>query len=336
MNKNFYNSYRFVAAAVSPFISRKNVIKLLDGSTQPDWEWVAYIAGYNSIVQALYPSFCEKELLQHIPEDFLEYVKNINEVNCERNNLLRMQLIEAVSSINKLGIKPLLMKGAGQLFLNTFQNPGDRLMVDLDILVPEKSIERVRQILIDDGYSFATDNPEAYIKHLHYPPAIKKGEVAAIELHRDLMLQNQQHYLPNHTAWENSFDITLINGVEAKVLTPTYRILHSFLHSCIADSNHLLGLVEIRQLHELSLTQLVYSNQIEWEKLTAITKSNKINHIFTANIAAAHNFMQFPKSAIGLRYNTITSKCHTYRVNAKLKYQWYNYVDAKVSTYLDN
>ncbi len=318
-----------MAGTVSPYFSRDGLIHLLKKNENIEWELVAQIAGNHSIVQALYPTLVDKKLLNQIPKDFISYIKEMNLLNCKRNLLMKSQLMDAISVINSLGVKPLLMKGAAHLFLDTFADYGDRLLSDLDILVPENEIERVSKNLIKYGYRYTGEHMDFIYMHHHYPPLIKDGECAMVELHRDLVRYSKQKIFPTKLAWEKSVDIVLPNNAEAKVLVPTYRIFHSFLHSCIIDRLHKRGYIEIRQLHELARTQLMYSYGVDWQEMLALARKHDVDRQLYANLYSATKFMNLPDLEEIVNRGNIRSTYHYLRVCAKLKFVWFNWIDKK-------
>ena len=222
------------------------------------------------------------------------------------------------------------MKGAAHLFLDTFSNKGDRLLTDLDILVPFDKIEQVSTKFAAAGYKFTDDKMHFIETHHHYPPLIKQGEYASIELHRDLISRKQQHLLLTESAWRNTVDIELPNSARAKVLTPNYRILHSFIHSCIVDALHLKGYAEIRQLHELARSHYVYSSKIDWQEIMAYARKHNITEKLFANLYVAKKFMQIPDvTDIDNKY--YPGAIFQYlRVCFKLRYNWFNIWDARI------
>ena len=327
MSQSYFRAFCFVTDVLSPYISKNKILHHLKSKNVIEWEQVADVAGSHSVTQALYPAFVQKELVDSIPDEFLSYVQQVHEVNCERNEMMKNQLMDAVFVINRLGIKPLLMKGAAHLFLDTFSNIGDRLLVDLDILVPYDDIERTSNELIKSGYKFFEEQIYFIDNHHHYPALIKQDECATIELHRELMFREQQHIFPTEYAWGNSVDITLPNKAEVKILNPTYRVFHSFLHRNVVDMFHLAGCVEIRQLHELVGSQLKYSSEIDWRELFEYAKKSGVERKLAANINIANKFMGFPKQETITNLHQVTSAFHYARVCAKLKFGWLNYID---------
>ncbi len=325
-----YHEYRFITSTVSPFISAEELVKQIKSNEPLNWEVVADIAGTHSIIQALYPAFIEKDVVGYIPNEFLDYAQHLSELNQDRNRMMKAQLIEAVSIINKSGIKPLLMKGAAHLILDTFSRTSDRLLTDLDILVPADEIKRISEAFIEAGYTFYEEKIDFIETHHHYPPLIKQGECAMIELHRELMFSEQQHIFPTKRAWENTIDITLSGNAQAKVLNPTYRVFLSFLHNSLVDSLYLKGYVEIRQLHELARTQFVYSPDIDWGAMQSYAHEKNVSKQLDANLYAASKFMGIPEFMEFINNNVISAVLHYYRVCLKLKYSWFETLDAKL------
>jgi len=334
MSQMRLKAYRFIADAVSPFVSGDDVFHQLTQQASLDWEAVASIAGGHSITQALYPALLEKKLIDSVPDDFLSYIKYLHELNCKRNKMMRKQLINAVLVINKLNIKPLLMKGSAQLFLDTFSNEGDRLLTDLDILVPSSEIKHVCDELIENGYEIYGEKEHFVYSHHHYPPLIKQGECAMVELHRDLMFYKQQHVFPTEYAWTKAVDITLPNMAKAKVLIPTYRVFHSFLHSCVVDKLSQIGQIEIRQLHELARAQFMYSSDIDWEEMLGYAHDHGVHRQLYANLYAASKFMSIHDLEEILSRHTMRSIFHYIRVRSKLKYNWFDALDIKLTRYI--
>ena len=334
MSQIFYPAYRFITAVVSPYISKDEILPQLTRQSSLHWEAVANLAGNHSVVQLLYPAILEKDLVNHVPDDFMSYIQHMNELNCQRNSLMKSQLMDAVSTINQLGIEPLLMKGAAQLFLNTFSNPGDRLLTDLDILVPHAEIERISNGLIATGYQYSGDRMEFKQTHHHYPPLIKEGECSMLELHRDLIFQAYQHAFPTNDAWKQTITITLPNKAQAKILNPTYRVFHSYLHSYMVDELYNKGYAEIRQLHELTRSILTYSSDIDWQEMFNYAKKHNVDKQLSANLYITNKFMKIPSLEKINNKHTLSSILQYARVCAKLKYSSFDNIDKKLSRHV--
>ena len=101
-----------------------------------------------------------------------------------------LELVKEIFDINKLlkknNIEPIFLKGA-YFYLIGIQNPEDRYMADIDILIKRDMIEKTIKILLDNGYSFKRfKNFESfYINHdwTHQTPVIITPNGYVIDIH---------------------------------------------------------------------------------------------------------------------------------------------------------
>lgn len=119
-------------------------------------------------------------------EAVTDYLAAVLQLHHYRNDRLRAQLLAICGACNAAGIEPILMKGA-PLLLGRDTSPHARMMLDLDIWVPDQH-ERARAItcLHDLGYAMQGD-VEAWRHSQHYPPFYRDGEIARVELHRHMV-----------------------------------------------------------------------------------------------------------------------------------------------------
>jgi hypothetical protein len=97
-----------------------------------DWPTVILIANTELMTPALWVALRDRQLTEYLPADVCEYLSEFYRLNKTRNAHLRKQVIEAVCQLNAIDIEPLLLKGAVGLFVETFGDPGSRVMTDLD------------------------------------------------------------------------------------------------------------------------------------------------------------------------------------------------------------
>jgi len=101
--------------------------------------WFPYIAVYPQII-ALHDVLLRKGLDSCLPDPIREYFQAVFSLNLERNERLRASLVEAVGALNRIGVEPLLLKGAAVLHGEPYAGVTARMLGDLDILVPAASI----------------------------------------------------------------------------------------------------------------------------------------------------------------------------------------------------
>lgn len=115
--------------------------------------------------------------------DFLEAALEL----CRyRNDRLRRQLLTFCRAFNAVGIEPILLKGAPFLLAHDASRYR-RMMLDIDIWVPDPAQqEQAIRCLHDLGYAMRED-PATSTHSQHYPPFFHDGEIARVELHRDMV-----------------------------------------------------------------------------------------------------------------------------------------------------
>jgi hypothetical protein len=156
-------------------------LTLLRGQTPScavDWEDVVAFASAQLVLPALRPGPCA-------PAEAEEFLAGIHTANVARNGEMRRALAELGLSLNRLGITPVLLKGAGILATRDPSETGWRFLSDLDLLVPAdgldaalKAVEGLGFVPTDTGYNPARD--------AHYPALIAPGGRFALELHTRL------------------------------------------------------------------------------------------------------------------------------------------------------
>lgn len=107
-----------------------------------------------------------------------------------RLELLGRRLVESLNALEAADVEPVILKG-GALAHTLYPDPGERPMIDLDVLVaPDRTGDALRA-LTDDGWEHREDRyPEdRYRRHYHLPPLRDgRGSGATLEIHAGLLL----------------------------------------------------------------------------------------------------------------------------------------------------
>ena len=154
-----------------------------------------------------------------------------------------------------------------------YPNPELRTMGDADILVQQKDIKAVSNILSKMGYKKqSTDS-----KHIHF----NHDTYLSIEIHFFLISNG----LPNKNlnefetrVWENA-KMSQVGNVPALILSQEDQLLHLILHMAVHLSSSGFGL---RQLCDLFMMIEIKGNEINWNEV-----SKKINGYGIARFAEA-------------------------------------------------
>ncbi len=95
-----------------------------------------------------------------------------------RGEALHHLLARYITRLNEAGIPVLLLKGAA-LMQTVYADPADRVMRDLDLLVPDEKLEQARAMVAEDATEVRPDRPG--LRHLG--TMLLPGEYTSIELH---------------------------------------------------------------------------------------------------------------------------------------------------------
>ena len=188
------------------------------------------------------------------------------------------------------------LKGAAALAVDIFPDPAVRFMWDLDILVPDDQLLRAVALLQHEGYSIEESLQEK-MQHWqqedakHYPPLVKPGAVALLEIHRKVLDAPEECYLGVEKVWQDSR--IAVSGrmktVSFAMMSPTHQVLHCIIHSELAHGNYQSGRLDLRQLFNFAHLCKRYEGEIEWELLTALMKNDSgMDEVLRAYIHTAH------------------------------------------------
>jgi hypothetical protein len=299
-----------------------------------DWPTVILIANIELVTPVLWVALRDRQLTQHLPADVCGYLSELYRLNKTRNARLREQVIEAVCQLNAIDIEPLLLKGAVGLFVETFGDPGSRVMTDLDILVPERAAQACWNMLCKIGYRPVEDEqdqrtmappisdwPADYRRHQHLHPLHRPGEYGTVEIHRSALATHSSgtHLLPTELLWRNTEHIQA-SEAEMAVPTPTHRILHNLVHSAITDRAYLRGRIPLRPLHETAQMQINYRKSIDWEKIRERFASHGKSKVLQGFLYLSHKYFDTPLPDAIPR--TAGSVVHYARARLQARWDW--------------
>jgi hypothetical protein len=225
-----------------------------------DWEKFIELCSNNLILPVIYLKFKSHEILEYLPEEVSEFLKEIYDLNHERNTQIRKQLQEITVILNNGNIYPIYLKGAGHLLNGLYAYLGERMMVDIDLLVPEKEYIKAAQLMESEGYSVSGEfvgefDNEFYGEDAeslkHYPPLVKEGSPAHIEIHRLAVEADCQSWFNSELIDTEKKSVSILKG--CFVLSDKHNIIHNFIHSQLGHEGHIYGIVSLRDLYDLYL-----------------------------------------------------------------------------------
>jgi Uncharacterised nucleotidyltransferase len=285
----------FLCKALSPLTTEGEIRVLRKAAADRDvrWEEVARYANRANLAPALCCALKSKGLWDDAPSRLREYLETMYRFNRGRNEELLEELHHAARLLNEAGIVPLPLKGAAALATDLYPDPGMRFMWDLDLLVPEEKIGAAVSALRHGGYAVSGDvrrflSPEVWFHRKHYPPLVRTGSPASIELHRRLL--SRDAILEPGSLWRDAEPAACggLPGVSLKLLSPIHQAIHCFAHSELEHQYHALFRIDLRQLLHFSYLHERFGHEIDGEKLLSFVTERRAARALTDYLYLAH------------------------------------------------
>ena len=212
----------------------------------PDWPALVWLAGEQSITPALAPALQRWGLLRALPADLRDYLLATAAMNRARNRQLLAELEQVAGVLNAAGLRPLALKGAANLLAGLHEDPAERLLVDLDLLLPPDRLEAGVAALRAAGWQAVG----AVEMTLHHAPALHRhGHLATVELHGQPLDLPWQPLLGAAELLATARPCRL--GAAWLLLpSPSLRLAHALAHGALADRSLALRRLRLRDLDD--------------------------------------------------------------------------------------
>jgi len=210
-----------------------------------DFEQLYTYASTHCMIPALYNAIKEKEIDAYFPEDFLNALAYITDLNKERNLEILKQIQHIATLYNTHNIDYVFLKGSALLHQKYYRSMSDRMIGDIDILVSEKDIERANHLLITNGYKPADYAIKMYfIKHRHLPRLTSKDWICAVELHHRIVEKRHKCLLPKRLLEDKE----VVNNIP--IPSKTHLIYNAVLNDQINDFGYLKWSLNYKALYD--------------------------------------------------------------------------------------
>ena len=179
-------------------IEEKFIQKLLFSNSLPersildklDFEKLIKLSSSHLLIPLIYFKINQKNIESYFPDDFIDFVKKIYEINFNRNE----ELISETKKLSELLKKNLInfkfLKGSFLINKNYYEDIGIRMIGDIDFLVNIKDMENVSKLLNSVGY-FSRYKYKLW-KTKHSPRFISEKKLFAIEPHSEILIYRKR------------------------------------------------------------------------------------------------------------------------------------------------
>ena len=176
---------------------REEVVAAVSGGRVP-WEAFVWTGSSHYVLPALWSAYERNGIAPLIPEELAEHMAAIYALNAVRSRRITEQCQRIHERLASAGMHPLFFKGAALLMMGLFRDSGDRMMEDIDLLLPEAEIPGAVDLLLKEGYLRHPVDEEkkvVYTDHHHLPPMYHPREVTTLEIHRYPVHEDFRKYL---------------------------------------------------------------------------------------------------------------------------------------------
>lgn len=186
---NYKQTLYFIATCLTISLIKKNrlLIKNKLISDNINWDLVVKVSSTHLVLPALYSNLKRAHFLKYLPKDLVNYMLYISNLNLERN----MQIITQANELNKLliskNIIPIFLKGTANLLVELYDDLNERMVGDIDFIVSKNDYHKAIKVLTDNGY-YCQNKETIHKPFRHYNRLIKKDNIAAVEVHKELLL----------------------------------------------------------------------------------------------------------------------------------------------------
>jgi len=251
-------------------------------TNQIPWDQIVAVANKEYLIPVLYVSLKNRDLFDLLQDEQLkEFLQTIYKFNLQRNEAIIAQTEDLVQTLGVYNITPLLLKGIVSLAENDYLQLGMRHLTDIDIVINKEHMIDAFNILMSSGYSLTNkediDEPRLTRNFHHVQPISKNGMPASVELHHHILVPYASKYMQGFSKYITKCSYNTLSNVD--ILSPTYRVYHSFLHTEIQDKNHLFKKITLRHLYDFTILVNKYDREIDWNLLSELVKKNNCRYI---------------------------------------------------------
>jgi hypothetical protein len=247
---NYKETLFFIAKCLTISLEEKNrdEIEFILKTTDVDWDNIVKVSTSHYVFPALYCNFKRADFLKYLPADLVSYMEHITDLNRERNKKITTQAKDLNSLLLANNIRPIFLKGTGNLLAGIYEDIAERMVGDIDFIFSKEDYSKVITVLSEFGYS-EVEKYEYYIpEEKHYRRLQNENNIAAVEIHKELLIEKYAN------EFNYSFvakDSQVVNG--ASVLSYANKLNLSIIANQINDQGFYYKTVALRNAYDVFL-----------------------------------------------------------------------------------
>jgi len=237
-----------------------------------DWEKLFQLADGYLVLPALYLGLKRKGYLKSLDQEAHNFLKTIYGFNCEHNQKLKEEALSVIRILNSQEIQPVLLKGVAGLLTGLYEEDGERIIGDIDLLVDQLEVAKVVRLLIGHGYHCDKEVSERVFEGdfiRHELTIMTESHSVKIDLHvRPAGSSGKKTFISVAEAREGA-QVVDVEGARALLPPPFFRLMHNFYHAQHIDRSYLSGQIHLRQLIDWVKLWKQYGSEVGLAKINS-------------------------------------------------------------------
>ena len=240
----------FVATCLTISLESKNrlaIEKRLQLETI-DWDAVVKVSTAHYVFPAVYCNLKRVNFLQYVPQELVSYMVYITGLNRERNQQIITQADELNTLLLSNNITPIFLKGTGNLLAGLYDDIAERMVGDIDFIFSKEDYPKAIVVLEANGYFDVLMTDNKYPQFKHYQRLKKENNIAAVEIHKELLVEKYASEFNYSFIKKDSQIIRSVN-----VLSFANKLNLSILANQINDSGSYYKTMALRNAYDVFL-----------------------------------------------------------------------------------
>ena len=308
---------RFLRLLLDPNSNKEQIkTKIID--SQYFWDGIVELGSRHLVLPAVYGNLKRKNILKLIPDDLEKFLKDIYKKNGERNKKILFQIEFLNDLFLKHNVDHIFLKGSALLLSNKFDVINERMIGDIDILIRKESILKARDLIVKNGYKFFNTEigfSKGLIQKKHLTRMIHENQIAAVELHKEVLDGNKFRLLPSENLFSETVEIEGKKILNSKRLTEhiilnwrfndhgvlkktlSLRVVNDYINVSNSDDTNVQG------VNRLSL--LKFNNYLKIYDYDRTILKNPFDYIFLSKVNNKNFNVLFNKCLIIINLFTL-------------------------------
>lgn len=194
-HKTTYKKIVFLIGQILDFKDNTDKLKQILETDSIDWEAFVKVASEHLVLTTCYCRLDQKSLLHYLPGELVTYLKELTEINTNRNKALLEEVKYISEVLQHHGVPHVFIKGSAMLAASFYNSLGERMVGDIDILVVSDHAEKAFSLIKAEGYNIDIGFNYDNTNFRHLPRQVHPNKLAAIELHDSILNKDETSLL---------------------------------------------------------------------------------------------------------------------------------------------